>query len=71
MITVHTEIAENMATKPMECPCCGFKRAFDVPSAACVRKSKRGKPPPGLEGDLAIFKCKKCGHPIGVSVTAD
>lgn len=67
MIVVHENMADYAATKPMECPKCGYKRAFDVPEGAVVRKSRRGKPPPGASADIVLLKCKKCGHPVGVS----
>jgi len=68
MLTVHLHITENIPTKPMECPNCGFKRLFDVPKDTCVRKARRGLPPIFLGVDFAILKCKKCGHGIGVSI---
>ena len=71
MIIVY-EIAEaKTATKPMECPTCGYKRAFDVSAGACVRKAKRGRSPPELAADLALLKCKKCGHSVGITVELD
>ena len=63
MIVVHEHLSKDTATKPMECPKCENKRAFDVPVGACVRKAKRGRPPP----DVVILKCKKCGHRVGIS----
>jgi DNA-directed RNA polymerase subunit RPC12/RpoP len=68
MIYVHEDVAEYRTTKPMECPKCGYKRAFDVPAAACVRKSRRGQAPAEDEGDIVILKCKKCGKPLGLTI---
>ena len=68
MLTIHMQLADNLLTKPMECSNCGYKRAFDVPEMAYVRTSRRGKPPPEISADMAIIKCRKCGHPIGVSI---
>jgi len=64
MIFVHENVAVYTATKPMECPKCGYKRAFDVPVGACVRKAKRGRPPP----NIVFLKCKKCGEKVGISM---
>ena len=71
MIIVHETVAVNTATKPMGCPKCGYKRAFDVSAGACVRKARRGMPPPGPMDDLALLKCKKCGHSVGITVELD
>ena len=71
MLVVHENVTEYKATKPMECPKCGYKRSFDVPEGTCVRKSKRGKPPPGKQTDMVLLKCRKCGHSVGVSSEQD
>ena len=68
MIVVHEDVAVYKATKPMECPKCGYRRAFDVPSGACVRRFQRGKVPPGQLTDIALLKCRKCGRKVGISV---
>ena len=68
MIVVHENVSAYIPTKPMECPKCGYKRAFDVPVAACVRLSRRGRPPPEELADIALLKCKKCGHTVGITV---
>jgi DNA-directed RNA polymerase subunit RPC12/RpoP len=69
MIMVHEDIAAYVVeTKPMECPLCGNKRAFDVPKSACVRRAKRGKAPPFAESDAVILKCKKCGKAVGLTI---
>ena len=67
MIVIHENVALNIAIKPMECPRCGYQRNFDVPEGTCVRKSKRGKPPPILQTDIVLLKCRKCGHAVGIS----
>jgi len=66
MIMVYEDLSVLTATKPMECPNCGYKRNFDVPVGACVRKSRRGKPS-GMYTDMVLLKCKKCGHSVGIS----
>jgi len=63
MILIHENVAANAATKPMGCPTCGYKRAFDVPLTASVRKAKRV----ALPQDAVLLKCKKCGVKVGVS----
>lgn len=67
MIVVHENVGTYAVTKPMNCPRCGHKRTFDVPREACVRKSKRGKPPIEDRADIVLLKCRKCGHSLGVS----
>ena len=67
MLVVHENVTEYKATKPMKCPNCGCNRNFDVPAGTFVRKSKRGKPPPGQNADIILLKCRKCGQSLGVS----
>ena len=66
MVYVHENVSIYTAIKPMECPKCKYKKAFHVPVGACVRKSRRGKPP-GRDADIALLKCKKCGNQLGIS----
>ena len=63
MIVVHENVAVYTETKPMMCIKCGYKRAFDVPEGAFVRKARHGKPPQ----DVVLLKCKKCGNVFAVS----
>jgi DNA-directed RNA polymerase subunit RPC12/RpoP len=71
MILIHKDVSSHEATKPVECPVCGAKRAFDVPRQARVRTARRGKPPPGADSDMAFVKCKNCKCQIGISMETE
>jgi hypothetical protein len=68
MISVHENVPKYKTTKPVECPSCTNKRAFDVPVEARVRSSRRGGPPPESSDNYIILKCKKCNNRVGVSM---
>ena len=68
MIVVHKDAPKLKMTKPIKCPLCGYKRAFNVPKNACVRTSERGIPPPDSDEDIAFLKCKNCGNQIGITM---
>ena len=68
MIIIHENLAANTKMKPMRCPKCGYRRVIDISYGACVRKSRRGNPSLMKLTDMAFFKCKKCGHSVGISI---
>jgi DNA-directed RNA polymerase subunit RPC12/RpoP len=64
MIIISEVLAASAAMRPVKCPKCGHRRVFEAPAGACVRKSRRGKPP---HEPAFILTCKRCGQAVGIS----
>ena len=66
MIYIQENLALSESTKPIICPICGYKRLFEVPSKACVRKSQRGNLP---QSEITLLiKCKRCNRIFGITI---